>query len=119
MEKVNTTNIYAGSSGGTSNHVDISSIDIPDLSQVKCEFVISYGGTKGSIKNDDVELRVTQAYLELTYEEVSEPQTGPGIYLKQNGAYTQANAIWKKTNGIWTKTDKSTIDESKKYKLVQ
>lgn len=43
---------------------------------------------------------------------------GTPIYLKQNGAYTQANAIYKKVNGVWTATDKTALDTTTKYKII-
>lgn len=84
-------------------------------------FGISTSGLKGASKNDDFEMRVTQAWLKITYEEVPEPEPGTStsIYLKQNGAYAQAKAIWKKTNGVWDKTDKTAIDATKKYRLIK
>jgi uncharacterized repeat protein (TIGR02543 family) len=43
---------------------------------------------------------------------------GTSIYLKQNGAYTQAQAIYKKVNGVWTATDKTALDTTTKYKII-
>lgn len=80
-------------------------------------FGISTSGVKGASKNDDFEMRVTQAWLKITYEEVLEPDPGTStsIYLKQNGAYAQAKAIWKKTNGVWVKqTDTATLKNEMK-----
>lgn len=43
---------------------------------------------------------------------------GTSIYLKQNGAYKQAQAIYKKVNGVWTATDKTALDTTTKYKII-
>lgn len=63
-------------------------------------FGITTSGFKGASKNDDYEMRITQAWLKIIYEPVSET-TATGIYIKQNGAYTQAQAAYKKVNGVW------------------
>lgn len=57
-------------------------------------------GGKKKAKDDDFQLRITQLYVVLDYEPVSDT-SGTGIYLKQNGAYTQAQAAYKKVNGVW------------------
>lgn len=59
----------------------------------------------------------TAATLTL-YAKATKISTGTGIYLKQNGAYTQAQAIYKKVNGVWTASDKTALDTTTKYKIV-
>ena len=44
---------------------------------------------------------------------------GSGVYLKRSGAYYEASSVYKKQNGVWSKIDKSSIDQTKKYKLIQ
>lgn len=61
---------------------------------------IETNGQKNASKNDDFQNRITQAYLTVEYEPVSDA-TGTGIYLKQNGAYKEAQAAYKKVNGVW------------------
>lgn len=79
---------------------------------------VETSGKKKRDKDDDSNIRITQVYITVEYEPVSDT-TASGIYLKQNAAYTQANAIWKKTNGVWTKTDKTAIDTTKNYRLIK
>lgn len=61
---------------------------------------IETNGQKNASKNDDFQNRITQVYLTVEYEPVSDA-TGTGIYLKQNGAYKEAQAAYKKVNGVW------------------
>lgn len=49
---------------------------------------------------------------------IPEESQGTQIYLKQNGAYKQAQAIYKKVNGVWTATDKTALDTTTKYKII-
>lgn len=42
-----------------------------------------------------------------------------GVYLKRSGEYFEASSVYKKQNGIWSKIDKSSIDQTKKYKLIK
>lgn len=51
------------------------------------------------------------------YAKAIKPAT-TGIYLKQNGTYKQANAIYKKVNGVWTATNKTALDTTTKYKII-
>lgn len=44
---------------------------------------------------------------------------GSGVYLKRSGAYSEAFAVYKKQNGVWSAIDKSSIDQTKKYKLIK
>ena len=53
------------------------------------------------------------------YAKAIKSEASSGVYLKQNSAYAQAKAIWKKTNGVWAKTDKTAIDATKKYRLIE
>lgn len=46
-------------------------------------------------------------------------KVGSGVYLKHSGAYSEASAVYKKQNGVWSTIDKSSIDQTKKYKLIQ
>lgn len=109
------TTIFTKDSDGKS----IEGIIINDISSVNADLYLRTEGGKGSAKNDDFEIRITQLYAVLTYEEISGPEASSGIHLKQNSAYAQAKAIWKKTNGVWAKTDKTAIDATKKYRLIK
>lgn len=46
-------------------------------------------------------------------------KVGSGVYLKRSGAYSEASVVYKKQNGVWSTIDKSSIDQTKKYKLIQ
>lgn len=46
-------------------------------------------------------------------------KVGSGVYLKRSGIYYETSAVYKKQNGVWFKIDKSSIDQTKKYKLIQ
>lgn len=55
-------------------------------------------GKKSSTKDDDGYIRITQAYVEITYTEVGDY----GLYLKQSGTWTKVKGVYKKSAGIWT-----------------
>lgn len=46
-------------------------------------------------------------------------KVGSGVYLKRSGAYSEASSVYKKQNGVWVTIDKSSIDQTKKYELIQ
>lgn len=81
---------------------------------------VETNGKKNAKKNDNFQNRITQVYLTVEYEPVSDT-SGTGIYIKQNGAYKQAQAAYKKVNGAWVEqTDVATLKtdmQSGKYKL--
>lgn len=68
-----------------------TSSNFPSLS-----VTITTTGKKSSTKDDDFQIRVTQVYLELEYEEVIQD-----IYIKENGNWNKYSAVYKKENGIW------------------
>ena len=72
------------------NNTYISS-NFPSLS-----VAITTTGKKSSTKDDDFQIRVTQVYLQLEYEEIVED-----IYIKENGNWNKYSAVYKKENGIW------------------
>lgn len=53
------------------------------------------------------------------YAKATKTKVGSGVYLKRSGAYYEASSVYKKQNGVWSKIDKSSIDQTKKYKLIQ
>ena len=67
-----------------------TSSNFPSLS-----VAITTTGKKSSTKDDDFQIRVTQVYLELEYEEVIQD-----IYIKENGNWNKYSAVYKKENGI-------------------
>lgn len=61
-----------------------------------------------------VELRLTQAYLEITYD------TGDPIYLRSNGSWsTTEGTIYQKVDGAWIETTQEAFQDGSKYDLVQ
>ena len=53
------------------------------------------------------------------YAKATKTKVGSGVYLKRSGAYSEAFSVYKKQNGVWSMIDKSSIDQTKKYKLIQ
>lgn len=53
------------------------------------------------------------------YAKATKTKVGSGVYLKRSGSYSEAFSVYKKQNGVWSKIDKSSIDQTKKYKLIQ
>ena len=68
-----------------------TSSNFPSLS-----VAITTTGKKSSTKDDDFQIRITQVYLQLEYEEIVED-----IYIKENGNWNKYSAVYKKENGIW------------------
>ena len=84
-----------------------TSSNFPSLS-----VTITTTGKKSSTKDDDFQIRVTQVYLELEYEEIVED-----IYIKENGNWNKYSAVYKKENGIWVLQSnlKSIFDANTNY----
>ena len=53
------------------------------------------------------------------YAKATKTKVGSGVYLKRSGVYYEASSVYKKQNGVWSTIDKSSIDQTKKYKLIQ
>lgn len=53
------------------------------------------------------------------YAKATKTKVGSGVYLKRSGSYSEAFSVYKKQNGAWSKIDKSSIDQTKKYKLIK
>ena len=62
--------------------------------------IISTTGSKEKGKNNDYQIRITQAYLELEYEVVA-VEGNSTIYIKESGNWNQYSAVYKKENGVW------------------
>lgn len=71
-----------------------TSSNFPSLS-----VTITTAGKKSSSKNGNFQIRVTQIYLELDYEEIIEDT--PSIYIKESGNWNKYSAVYQKENGIW------------------
>lgn len=71
-----------------------TSSNFPSLS-----VMIVTAGNKSQSKNSSFQIRITQIYLELEYEEVIEGTSA--IYIKKNGSWNKYNTVYKKENGVW------------------
>jgi hypothetical protein len=60
---------------------------------------ITTKGNKSSSKDSNFNIRITQAYLELTYEEIVEETDA--LYIKQNNSWVKYSQVYKKINGSW------------------
>ena len=87
------TSYQTSSSGVATSLINntYTSSNFPSLS-----VAITTTGKKSSMKDDDFQIRVTQVYLQLEYEEIVED-----IYIKENGNWNKYSAVYKKENGIW------------------
>lgn len=83
-----------------------TSLNFPSLS-----VTITTAGKKSQSKNSSFQIRITQIYLELEYEEIVEDP--PAYYTKINGSWKKILTIYKKINGIWTEFDYSHTDNEK------
>lgn len=83
-----------------------TSSNFPSLS-----VTIVTAGKKSQSKNSNFQIRVTQIYLELEYEEIVEDP--PAYYTKINGSWKKILTIYKKIDGIWTEFDYSHTDNEK------
>ena len=71
-----------------------TSSNFPSLS-----VTIVTAGKKSQSKNSNFQIRVTQIYLELEYEEIVEDT--PSIYIKESGNWNKYSAVYQKENGVW------------------
>ena len=65
--------------------------------------IVTTGNLASSAK-DNFQIRITQIYLELEYEEV-------GYYAKINGSWQKIITIYKKIDGVWTEFNYSYTDD--------
>lgn len=71
-----------------------TSLNFPSLS-----VTIATAGKKSSSKNSNFQIRITQIYLELEYEEIVEDNSI--IYIKESGNWNKYSTVYKKENGVW------------------
>lgn len=84
----------------TVNGIDINNRIFESLNDLNLTGIIVYtDGNKASSKNDTFEIRVTQVYLEITYEELENHSTG--LYFKSNDSWIEAKFAYKKVSGTW------------------
>lgn len=60
---------------------------------------------KNNDKDDNFQVRITQVYAVLDYEEISDPETGTGIFLKSNGSWEEVKSVYKKVDGTWVQQE--------------
>lgn len=75
-----------------------TSSNFPSLS-----VTITTAGKKSSSKNSNFQIRVTQIYLELEYEEIVEDP--PAYYIKVDGRWRKVLTAYRKVNGAWEEFD--------------
>lgn len=87
-----------------------TSSNFPSLS-----ITITTAGNKSSSKNSSFQIRITQIYLELEYEEIIEDQSA--YYIKINGSWKKIITIYKKIDGAWEEFN-YTYDDSLQLKYL-
>ena len=87
-----------------------TSSNFPSLS-----VTITTAGKKSSSKNSNFQIRVTQIYLELEYEEIVEDP--PAYYVKVDGRWRKVLTAYRKVNGAWEEFN-YTYDDSLQLKYL-
>lgn len=87
-----------------------TSSNFPSLS-----VTITTAGNKSSSKSSNFQIRVTQIYLELEYEEIVEDP--PAYYVKVDGQWRKVLTAYRKVNGAWEEFD-YTYDDSLQLKYL-
>ena len=83
-----------------------TSSNFPSLS-----VTITTAGNKSSSKSSNFQIRVTQIYLELEYEEIIEDP--PAYYTKIKGSWKKVLTIYKKIDGVWAEFEYTHTDNEK------
>ena len=106
----NTTQTYIASDLGIANTV----YDSFDAANINISLTSS--GALNRSKNSSFQIRITQVYVEITYDEIVD--TGTGLYIKNNNQYSEVKAVYKKINGTYVKQTNisSLFNSSTKYK---
>lgn len=87
-----------------------TSSNFPSLS-----VTITTAGKKSQNKNSNFQIRVTQIYLELEYEEIIEDPSA--YYVKVDGRWRKVLTAYRKVNGAWEEFD-YTYDDSLQLKYL-
>lgn len=87
-----------------------TSSNFPSLS-----VTITTAGKKSSSKDSNFQIRVTQIYLELEYEEIVEDP--PAYYIKVDGRWRKVLTAYRKVNGAWEEFN-YTYDDSLQLKYL-
>lgn len=90
---------------------DLSDVEINNLNNLNFQMSITTSGHK---YKDNFHIRITQIYLEITYEEIITKK----LYLKVNGVYQPVQNVYKKINNRYVLQDdiSSLFNTSTKYK---
>lgn len=87
-----------------------TSSNFPSLS-----VTITTAGNKSTSKNSSFQIRITQIYLELEYEEIVEDSSA--YYIKVDGRWRKVLTAYRKVNGVWEEFD-YTYDDSLQLKYL-
>lgn len=87
-----------------------TSSNFPSLS-----VTITTAGKKSQNKNSNFQIRVTQIYLELEYEEIIEDPSA--YYVKVDGRWRKVLTAYRKVNGVWEEFN-YTYDNSLQLKYL-
>ena len=106
------TSYQTSSSGVATSLINntYTSSNFPSLS-----VTITTAGKKSSSKNSNFQIRVTQIYLELEYEEIVEDP--PAYYVKVDGRWRKVLTAYRKVNGAWEEFN-YTYDDSLQLKYL-
>ena len=106
------TSYQTSSSGVATSLINntYTSSNFPSLS-----VTITTAGKKSSSKDSNFQIRVTQIYLELEYEEIVEDP--PAYYVKVDGRWRKVLTAYRKVNGAWEEFD-YTYDDSLQLKYL-
>ena len=90
---------------------NLSDVEINNLNNLNFQMSIT---TSGHRYKDNFHIRITQIYLEITYEEIITQK----LYLKVNGVYQPVQNVYKKINNQYVLQDdiSSLFNTSTKYK---
>lgn len=106
------TSYQTSSSGVATSLINntYTSSNFPSLS-----VTITTAGKKSSSKDSNFQIRVTQIYLELEYEEIIEDPSA--YYIKVDGRWRKVLTAYRKVNGAWEEFD-YTYDDSLQLKYL-
>ena len=106
------TSYQTSSSGVATSLINntYTSSNFPSLS-----VTITTAGKKSSSKDSNFQIRVTQIYLELEYEEIVEDP--PAYYVKVDGRWRKVLTAYRKVNGAWEEFN-YTYDDSLQLKYL-
>ena len=111
-QSMSLSNSYSTNSVSLSTSTfNLSDVEINNLNNLNFQMSIT---TSGRRNKDTFYIRITQIYLEITYEEIITQK----LYLKVNGVYQPVQNVYKKINNQYVLQDdiSSLFNTSTKYK---